>query len=265
MVIIALVATMLSDVVAAVFEVIHYGILADLDRGEDLSFETVDNSDVRLGIAYGAQALTYLGAGIAFLAWFHRAYRNLPRLGAWPLRFDYGWAVGAWLIPVFNWLRPKQLVNDVWRGSEPVAGPKRLEHNPRVPTVLHVWWAGWVLASVLGTADFWVASEAQTLPEQLAGSILALVADGAYIAAGVLAIVVVRRVTKRQEAAIAATVAAGPPPPIYYGWGAQPAPAWGPAAPPVWGQPPQPPPAWGQPQQPPPPPPPPQPRGPEAP
>lgn len=262
MVIIALVATMLSDVVAAVFEVIHYGILADLDRGEDLSFETVDNSDIRLGVAYGAQALTYLGAGIAFLAWFHRAYRNLPRLGAWPLRFDYGWAVGGWLIPVFNWFRPKQLVNDVWRGSEPVPGPKRLEDNPGVPTILHVWWAAWVLGSALAYADWWVASEAQTLPEQKAGSILALVANGTYLAAGVLAIVVVRRITKRQEAAIAATIAAGPPPPIYYGWGGQPPPAWGPAAPPTqpgpWAPPapPPPPPGWGQPRPP---------RGPEAP
>jgi hypothetical protein len=212
-VIIALAATMLSDVVAAAFEVMHLGILADLDRGEDLSFETVDASDARLGAATGAQTISFFTAATAFLAWFHRAYRNLPRLGAWFPRYDYGWAVGAWLIPVFNLWRPKQIANDVWRGSEPVAGPKRLEDHPHVPVVLHLWWAAFVAAVLITALDYSVYMGAATLPEQRFASVVATITDLAYIPAGILTILAVRKLTKRQEAAIAATLAAGPPPP----------------------------------------------------
>jgi Domain of unknown function (DUF4328) len=212
-VIIALVATMLSDVVAAVFEVMHYGILADLDRGVDLSYEKVQGSDDRLLTAGGAQGLSFLAAGIAFLAWFHRVYRNLPRLGTWPLRYDFGWAVGAWLIPVFNLWRPKQLVNDAWRGSEPTPGPKRLEANPHVPRIVHAWWVGWVLASVLSGLGITVGTEAQTLPEQKAATILEIVTAIATFAGALLAIPVVRSLTNRQTEAIERALAAAPPPP----------------------------------------------------
>ena len=258
MVIIALVATMLSDVVAAVFEVMHYGILADLDRGKDLSFETVDNSDVRLAAAYGALGLSFIVTGIAFLAWFHRAYRNLPRLKVWTLRYDFGWAVGGWLIPVFNFVRPKQLANDVWRGSEPVPGPKRLEDHPSVPAIVHVWWGVWVIANLLWTAEAWIGDEVQTLPEQKAATILSMCTLAVSFVAAALAIVVVRKLTKRQTRAIETIIAEGPPPPIDLRWGAQPplAPGWGQpgwgqpgpwAPPPAWGQAPPPaPPGWGQ-------------------
>jgi eukaryotic-like serine/threonine-protein kinase len=225
-VIIALAATMLSDVVAAVFEVIHYGILADLDRGVDLSYETVQGSDDRLLSAYGFLGLCYVGAGAAFLGWFHRVYRNLPRLGVWPQRFDSGWAVGAWLIPLVNLWQPKRAVNDAWRGSEPTPGPKRLDDHPHVPTIVHVWWAAWVVASLLWVAEVSLGPEAQTLPAQKRETILAIAADTATFVAALLAILVVRRLTKRQSEAVRKALAGWPP---QYGWAPQP---WPPPPPP---------------------------------
>ena len=213
MVVVALVATMLSNVVATVFEVMHYGILADLDRGVDLRYDEVNDSDIRLLVAYGVEALTYIAAGIAFLAWFHRTYRNLPRLGVWPIRHDVGWAVGAWLIPVFNLVQPKRLFNDAWRGSEPVPGPKQLGAHPHVPAVVHVWWAAWVLVSMLYAIESRIASEVQTLPEQKAATLLAISANVLTVVAGVLAIVVVRMLTERQSEAIERQLATAPPPP----------------------------------------------------
>ena len=239
MVTVALVATMLATVLATVFEVMHYGVLADLDRGKDLSYETVQGSDDRLLGGEGLLGLCFICAGIAFLAWFHRAYRNLPRLGVWPLRYDYGWAVGAWLIPVFNLWRPKQLFNDAWRGSEPAPGLKRLETHPHVPFVVHLWWAAWILGTVLGGVEIVMGSEAQTLPEQKAATIMAMVTYGSYLLTGALAIVVVRKLTRRQSEAVEKALAAGPPPPPPYGWG--PAQQYGWAAPPPGFPPPAPP------------------------
>jgi hypothetical protein len=50
---------------------------------------------------------------------FRRAYRNLPALGAESPRFSSGWAVGAWFVPFLNLVRPKQIMDDIWRASDP--------------------------------------------------------------------------------------------------------------------------------------------------
>jgi hypothetical protein len=65
------------------------------------------------------QAAWFLVTAALWLAWFRRAYLNLPALGARRLRFRPWWAVGAWLLPVFSLFRPKQILNDIWRASDP--------------------------------------------------------------------------------------------------------------------------------------------------
>lgn len=232
-VIVALVVAMVAGVLAAAFEMVHYGILADLDRGEDLSFDEVDGNDTTVLALGGLQSLCQLGVGIALIAWLFRAYGNLRRLGVWRLRFDPGWAVGGWFIPLFNLVRPKQILNDVWRGSEPVPGPKQLEDHPRVGVVVHVWWAAWVLVSTLTGAELIVQEWAYTLPAQKDATIFAIATDAVYVISAAIAIVAVRAMTKRQSEAIAKTLAAGPP--------VAPWPQWG--QPQQWGQPPPPNPA----------------------
>lgn len=239
----ALAATMVANLVAFAIQLHHLGVVNDLDRGVDLSFETVDASDTLVLVGIGLQTLAYITAAVLFLVWFHRAYRNLPRLGVSPLRYDSGWEIGSWFIPLFNFVRPKQVADDIWRGSEPVPGPKRLEDHPRVPLIVHLWWAaccaGWLLALVERTLGY----EMQTLPEQRTAVVTTLVACGVYVLAAALAIVMVRKVSRRQDAAVRAALGAAPAMPT---WG-QPAPPWGaPASP--WGAPaPAPAPAWGQP------------------
>jgi hypothetical protein len=245
----ALVATMLANLVAFAIGLDHLGIVNDLDRGEDLSFETVDASDQRVLLGVGLQTLAYISAAVLFLAWFVRAYRNLPRLGVWPLRYGGSWEIGSWFIPAFNFVRPKQMADDIWRGSEPRPGPKRLEDGPKVPAPIHLWWAVCCAAWLVAAVERIFGYEAQTLPEQHTAVVLALVACWVYVLAAALAIVVVRKVSRRHDAAVAAALAAAPPPvPSWpaYGWGQAPPalpypPAWGQPAPapaPVWDQPP---------------------------
>ena len=61
----------------------------------------------------------FLVTGIVFIVWFRDAYKNVGRLGVAGLRWSSGWAVGAWLVPFLNLRRPKEMLNDMWRGSNP--------------------------------------------------------------------------------------------------------------------------------------------------
>lgn len=89
---------------------------------------------------------------LLLIAWLRRMYRNLPSLGKHDTRFRPGWAVGAWFVPILNWIRPKQMIDEVWHAGD-------LEHpdsytysteRDRVPAVVNVWWGFWVVGSAMG-------------------------------------------------------------------------------------------------------------------
>ena len=157
------------------------------------------------------QAAWFLVTAGLWLAWFRRAYLNLPALGARRLRFRPWWAVGAWLVPVFSLFRPKQVLNDIWRASDPGLPPEQGDTWRRRPVaeLLGWWWLSF-LASVLVRSITTEAVHAAAdlmllglLPEQLdrfqpsAG--MQILADLLTVLCGLLALRVVRRTTARQQ------------------------------------------------------------------
>jgi hypothetical protein len=166
------------------------------------------------GLALGVgvvQALWFLVSTALFLAWFRRAYTNLAPLGARRLRYGRWWAVGAWVLPVFSLFRPKQLLNDIWRASDPDLPADigdRWRHRPVAP-LLGWWWMAF-LASILvrsvTTEAVHAAAQVMTLgllPSQLdrfqASADVQVLAELLTVLAGLLALGVVRRTTLRQE------------------------------------------------------------------
>jgi serine/threonine-protein kinase len=157
------------------------------------------------------QAAWFLVTAGLWLAWFRRAYLNLPALGARRLRFRPWWAVGAWLVPVFSLFRPKQVLNDIWRASDPDLPPDQADTWRRRPVaeLLGRWWLAF-LASVLVRSITTEAVHAAAdlmllglLPEQFesfqpsAG--MQVLADLLTVLCGLLALRVVRRTTARQH------------------------------------------------------------------
>jgi serine/threonine-protein kinase len=170
------------------------------------------------GFALGVgivQALWFLVSAALFLVWFRRAYTNLAPLGARRLRYGRWWAVGAWVLPVFSLFRPKQLLNDIWRASDPHLPPDmedRWRHRPVSP--LLGWWWMTFLASILvrsiTTEAVHAAASVMTLgllPSQLdrfqASADVHVLAELLTVLAGLLALGVVRRTTLRQEQRVA--------------------------------------------------------------
>ena len=157
------------------------------------------------------QAAWFLVTAGLWLAWFRRAYLNLPALGARRLRFRPWWAVGAWLVPVFSLFRPKQVLNDIWRASDPDLPPEQGDTWRRRPVaeLLGWWWLSF-LASVfvrsITTEAVHAAADLMLLgllPEQFerfqpsAG--MQVLADLLTVLCGLLALRVVRRTTARQQ------------------------------------------------------------------
>ena len=68
-----------------------------------------------------ATTLCFFASYVALAVWTSRAYRNLFALSVTDLRFTPGWGAGAWFVPFLNLVRPKQIVDDMWR--PPMASP----------------------------------------------------------------------------------------------------------------------------------------------
>lgn len=168
----------------------------------------------------------YALAGLTFLGWLARAYRNVPALGGAPPRFGAGLAVGAWFIPVANWVLPYLVVADLARASATGAdssGPDRVAVR-----LVRAWWpaflgTGLLLAVGLAVGQAGEMSRARSamaggrsvdldLVRHVVGEqVLArLPAAVACLVTAVLAVTLVDRVTSGQYARLTAACRPSP-------------------------------------------------------
>jgi hypothetical protein len=92
-------------------------------------------------IAGVVASLCCVATYVALAVWCGRMYRNLFTFSSGDLRFTPGWGVGAWFVPFLNLVRPKQIVDDIWRATDPEVGPSRSWRGAPVSKGVHVWWA----------------------------------------------------------------------------------------------------------------------------
>jgi hypothetical protein len=244
-------------------ELVYIGAIDDYLRGEGslTDVESLQSGTTGLGVVIG---LIACGAAGFFIAWMYRAYMNLRRTSVTGLRYDPGWAIGAWFIPIFNWIRPKQIIDDIWRAGETGVEVRDGSWRSRaVSPLLHWWWGLWVGASIVGVVaaiagiDLDAALDGRVdWEKQQTAATIAAPGQLALVAAAILACFVIRRITDRDDRLREAVFAQPLPPAATYQQAPPPPPPPGTAPPfPPANQPPPPPgpPVTPPPSQPPPP------------
>ena len=209
----ALVAVILTDLFAIYADAGEVELMNRIIDGQLVTLEEANTSDNRMAIAGVLTFAALVAATITFIAWFSRAYKNLPALGATELRYRAGWSIGAWFVPFLNLWRPKQIANDIWRASDPEARPDQGAEwrDKPVPGFLTTWWVLWVVSLYAAnlTLRLYIGEETpQDIRRSDYADILHLWVD---IGAAVLAIVVVRKITRRQAERHARIAGAVPP------------------------------------------------------
>lgn len=187
-------------------EIEHAISLNRLLEGET-SRDAVEDIELRIGVLSFLVGLCNLLAAGFFIPWMYRAYRNLERSSVAALRYEPGWAIGAWFIPVFNYIRPKQMINDIWRAG--VVGAEVRDdswHRRPVAPLVHWWWAAWVLTAVIGIAaavvGFDLHRALESSDEIADARNAAMISAVAYVCsavAAILACLVLRRMTRRSD------------------------------------------------------------------
>lgn len=187
----AFVAYGIVGVVAVASGADRIAALAGLEDGT-AGISRAEFSD-RWFVAIGILQLVVLAAAAAaFLAFFHRAYKNLRALG-YSTNHTTGWAIGGWFVPILGLVRPKQIANEIWQKS----GPSPEEKPPRL---LSWWWAAFIIQIVAAQIAFRNAAPADGDLDALnTEASIYLLSDFLDLAALVLVIVVTLRLSRRQE------------------------------------------------------------------
>jgi hypothetical protein len=204
----ALVLAILAELWSVLGDLNYRNVAHDFTAGMPVEYSKRVDALARVEDASRLLTAAYVLSALSFIPWFHRAYTNLRGLGATTTRFETGWAIGSWFVPLLNWVRPKVIADEIWRNSQPGAWRTPA---PAVPAFVHLWWAmflisgigGWVGGAMIGSAN---DAPVHSYPAFLAASekeqtgFLILAACGALmIVAGVLAILFVVRVSAAQR------------------------------------------------------------------
>jgi len=156
----------------------------------------------------GFEAILLLIAAGVFIAWFFQAYKNMRRLGVQNMRYGNGWAIGSWFVPILSLFRPKQMANDIWRGSERGADVNSGWKQVQVPALVHWWWGLFLAQGLLlyagqetiesGYHDLFTFNALESGLDQIkTGATLEVIGQILSIAGIVTAILFVSRVTER--------------------------------------------------------------------
>ena len=223
--------------VISLFVGLHRASLAD-DFGDDpsITVDELENADNVVAAVGSFQLIVWLVIAVLFIIWLYRAAKRVKQTRPDALRYKPGWAIGGWFVPIWFLFRPKQMVDDIWRGT------RDAREGIGVPAWIHIWWALWLISEFMARFLISSSSDAESLEDVASADRLAAATDAVELAAAVLAALLVaalsRRLSRLPE----------PSPGLAWGtigWRFNPPPGW-PTPPAGWTPPPgwQPDPSW---------------------
>lgn len=107
-------------------------------------------NDTRQQIVNGINLIIYVVTVVLFIRWFRRAYYNLRELGV-NTKYGDNMAVAAWFIPFLNFIRPFEIMKEIWQNTQSeTIGKDHIEKTP----LLVIWWVLWLICGILGQISF---------------------------------------------------------------------------------------------------------------
>jgi hypothetical protein len=191
---VVLLGTQIVLLVAEAFALLYrIRLLGRVQAGGSMTLAEADRADVLVITSVWVWLLVFVGTGIVWCVWQHRAQRNAIELASGGLKFTPGWAVGWWFVPLANLVKPFETVRELWKASHGVAW-----RSLNTWRVIGWWWALWLAGSALE----WGIGRSDT-PTDISGFITQdvwrLASLGFEMGSAVLAIAIVRSIVGLQE------------------------------------------------------------------
>ncbi len=194
-----LMATGLVAWVAVGFDIADIRLLGRQAAGE--AIESLDKRAHGLTgvILFTAQTVLLAGTVFFFMLWTYAARGNLRALGVRRLDYTTAWSVTGWWIPGLNFVRPYQVLREIWKASDPATSDRFEWKRAPTPPILVFWWIAFVafLSFELAALAMNVSASGALVKYQLARS-ASMLADVCEAISASLAWFVVTKITESQ-------------------------------------------------------------------
>ena len=108
-----------------------------------------------VGLAFVVVAGLMIAVFVLTIIWQWRLAKNHQLLGRPDTAFGPGWAIGAWFIPLANFVIPILQLRDLWKGSAPgLPRGSPVWKRQSTGALLWVWWGLFVASFVID----WISS-----------------------------------------------------------------------------------------------------------
>ncbi|WP_020134335.1 DUF4328 domain-containing protein [Streptomyces sp. 351MFTsu5.1] len=162
----------------------------DQGEGRHRPLNALENS---YHLVSAAGDLLVLLCAALFIGWLWRMRDNARALSGEPPRYAGIWVYASWVVPIVNLWFPRGIVADIHHKSAP---------GRKLPAVVNVWWALWLVGLVTGVGLMYDDSTDETIARAYHGVTGLLLADLAVVGAAVAAVLMVRTLTDTQHAHI---------------------------------------------------------------
>lgn len=126
------------------YYVIQYLKLQNITEGNHYPENMFEKTKLQEDILWFVYTVVFITAAILFLRWFCRAYRNL-KTKAVRLKYSEQAAVWSWFMPFFNFLRPYQIMQELFYRTYKLLDRAHIAYGKKLPSYyLKLWWLfGW--------------------------------------------------------------------------------------------------------------------------
>ena len=161
----------------------------------DPQSQVMSDTEMMLAIAITISAIltviVQIVAAVALCKFMYRANANLRSSGVQGLEFTPGWCAGYWFVPILNLFKPFGAMKELYKAS---SDPLGRWGETEVPTTLGIWWAAWVIGSVVSRVEANVAMQGID-----AGGFLTWVSTILMLVAGISLVSILKDIHEKQD------------------------------------------------------------------
>jgi len=171
---------------------LQFQLLTQLSKGVEIANYKLEQNDSREQLVGIVTLIVSIISAVAFIQWFRRAYFNLHSLVP-NLTYSEGWAAGSWFVPVIGFFRPYQIMVELYNKTIARLVERKLFENQSFDlSFVKVWWALWIIVSIIGRVVYKYISEAETLDKFIDCTIFSMVESILYIPLSLITIKVIK-------------------------------------------------------------------------
>jgi hypothetical protein len=171
---------------------LQYQLLTQLSKGVEIANYKLEQNDSREQLVGIVTLIVSIISAVTFIQWFRRAYFNLHSLVP-NLTYTEGWAAGSWFVPVIGFFRPYQIMVELYNKTIARLVERKLFDNQSFDlSFVKVWWALWIIVSIIGRVVYKYISEAETLDKFIDCTIFSMVESILYIPLSLITIKVIK-------------------------------------------------------------------------